>query len=153
MGKVKAGGGTLYLIVRLGWRDRYHGGYDWFRDPDGDPYTDGRPVAAYGDRKAAEARCAALEAEARAGLNPFAFFEDYWLRDYSSLSPGQFRERLRQLLPGVRLPGKNKYGGREWLPWWERVVDRLTDEQRQAVWGLLNHVRFYAVTSTRLKDS
>src|SRR6478609_3443762 len=104
MGKTRARKPILFLVVRIGWRGRYTSGFDWFRDDKGKPRKTGRPVAAYTGREDAEARRAALEAEARACLNPFAFFEDYWLDDYSSLPLCEFERRLRKALPGARLP-------------------------------------------------
>ena len=150
MGKQKAKARSLFLVVRRGWRDRYEGGYDWFRNDEGRPDKSGRPLAAYSDRAAAEARAAELEAEARATLNPFAFLETYWLQDYSSLALNHFEQKLRKLLPGIRLPRKDKHGERPWLGWWARVVDRLSDEQRAAVWGLLDRVQFYKVVPSKL---
>jgi hypothetical protein len=115
----------------------------------------GRPIAACATRKDAEARRAALEAEARASLNPFAFFEagPHWLADYSSLSLDEFEKRLRKLLPGIRLPRRDKYGERPWLTWWNGIVDRQTDKQRSAVWSLLDRLHFYAVVPTKLEES
>jgi hypothetical protein len=152
MGQPKARGTTLFLVVRLGWWAWHSAGYERFPDSEGRPCETGRPVAAYADRNSAEARCATLEAEARATVSPFAFF-GAWpgrLGEYSSLPVDKFENRLRRALPGIKLPGKDKQGNRGWVRWWDETVDRLTDEQRSKVWALLDRLHFCAIVPAEL---
>jgi hypothetical protein len=76
--------------------------------------------------------------------------DDYYLRDISSLSAEQFRARLKELAPKARLPRPNRYGERDWVGWWAKYADTLTEEQRQAVWGLLDKLEFYRVLPTEI---
>jgi hypothetical protein len=149
----KAGGTVLFLVVRVGWREWYTGGYEWFRGNEGACRSSGRPVAAYADRARAEAHCAELEAEARTHLSPFNFLEPHWMEDFSTLSREEFEQQILAVVPGTSLPSKPERRERDWAKWWDDLVDRLSDEQREAVWGLFDQLHFYAVVETALEEA
>jgi hypothetical protein len=152
MARKKTNKPALYLVVRVGWRRWYRGGYEWFRGDDG-PCRSGRPIAAFAERAPAEARRAGLEAEARARLSPFNFLETHWLADYSSLPLEEFGKRLKKILLDVRLPRNWRQEKTDWAKWWDGVADRLSEEQREAVWALFDRLHFYAVVQTELEGA
>jgi hypothetical protein len=107
----------------------------------------GVPVAAFTSRQNAEAACAALSAEARAVVSPLLFAPAYELSRVSSHSEEAWAARLREvgLTPPSEAKFPDSFGGINWHAWWEAVVDHLSDDQRQAIWGLCDQVRLYHV--------
>jgi hypothetical protein len=113
----------------------------------------GRPVAAYADRAAAVARAEELECQARETVNPFLFLgtsSEYELRSLTSLSSEEFDARLKKLFPAVRLPRMMQSEYRDWFGWWAKLADRLTEEQRAAVWELLDRLKFYGMLTAEM---
>jgi hypothetical protein len=143
----------MFLLVRVGWEERYgeDRSFSLVETEDGRPL--GLPLAVFADEKAAKARKAELEAEERQELNPFLFVagEEYGLQDVSTLSADEFAERVKKLFPKVPLPRAGKYKERDWVGWWEQHADSRTEDQRQAVWGLLDKLEFYKVLPTELE--
>src|SRR5262249_42055940 len=94
-----------------------------------------------------------LERRDRAELNPLLFFggEAFRIEGVTSLTLEEFAGRMKEIAPGSRLPRPNKYEERDWFGWWESNADKLTDEQRQAVWGLLDKLRLYAVMTAEVE--
>jgi hypothetical protein len=140
--------GEVFALVRRGWEENY--GDDWnFRriETEDDDRTLGRPVAVFADRAAAEARKGELEQEARDELNPFLFLndEEYLLEEVTSRTQEEFIAAVKKLFPKVRLPRAGKYGQRDWIGWWDKLAGELNEEQRQAIWGLLDRLEFYGI--------
>jgi hypothetical protein len=118
----------------------------------GDEGSDGTaPLRTFLSRTKAEAWWRKREEQARGDQSPFdygALMGD--LDDYGSLSPAEFRDRLRAA--GVSPPLVSKDGQlREDLSaWWEESVADMTAEQRSAVWDALDRVRFYEIVETTI---
>jgi hypothetical protein len=142
-----------FVLVRIGWEERY--GTDRSFSPvsteDGRPL--GLPLAVFADEKSAKARKSELEAHEREELNPFLFVgdEEYTLQEVSSLNAKEFDERLKKLFPGIALPKPSKYEERDWVGWWEQHADARSEEERQAVWALLDRLEFYRVLPTEVE--
>jgi hypothetical protein len=142
-----------FVLVRLGWEQNYRDrsfSRVWAGE---EGQSLGRPVAVFSDRQAAQAHKKELERQERSALDPFTFVGpgDYDLRDVSSLSAEQFAARLEELVPKAPLPQPGEYGEPKWTEWWAKVADTLSDEQRQAVWGLLDRLEFYHVLPTQIE--
>ncbi len=150
MARRKKAPGELFALVRRGWDESYGDEWNFSRVETGeDDRTLGRPIAVFGDRKAAEARKRELEREARAELNPFVFLndEEYTLEEVTSRTQKEFIAGVKKLCPKARLPRAGKYGQRDWVGWWEQVANGLSEEQRQAVWGLFDRLEFYGIVT------
>ncbi len=150
MARAKQIAGEVFALVRRGWEENYGDEWNFRRVETGDDDRIlGRPIAVFTSRAAAEARKAELEREARGELNPFVFLgdEDYLLEDVTSRTQEEFLAGLKKLYPGVRLPRARKYGERDWIGWWEKLADSLTEEQRQAVWELFDRLEFYGIVT------
>jgi len=155
MARTRKGRCKVHCVVRLGWRFMSDNHCDRLRDVKDNvavPASAGWPVAIFTDRAAAEARHNELEREARALLNPFRFVEPYWLHHFTSLDRDELLEALRCLAPDTAPPEPHPYDGYDWLGWWDRNVGRLSDQQREQAWQLLDKVHFYEVVETRLAD-
>jgi hypothetical protein len=142
-----------FVLLRFGWAECEEGPcFECVKTEDADPRL-GWPLAVFTDRQAAEARKEQLEREERSALNPFAFVgpTEYDLQNVSSLSVEQFAARLKELAPKARLPRLRRYGHRDWVVWWARHADTLTEDQRQSVWGLLDRLEFYRVLPTEME--
>jgi hypothetical protein len=136
-------------------------------DNNGDP-TDGQvPLALYPTRKQADRERDRLEGAVRRLVNPFAFpdpQEGLTVGDHFGLSShtySQFRREIRNL--GLPLPdsddratvsasGLTLFRSAPWLAWWDKRVDAMSDEQREAIWDLLDLLRFHSVSQVRLED-
>jgi hypothetical protein len=101
------------------------------------------------DRTAAKRERVRRELAAREVLNPFWLG---YLRDLSSQSEADVRERIRELgLPPPR-PAHNPGGyDDDWSDWWDQESPNWTPEQRHAVWDMLNKVRLYDVVEVELE--
>jgi hypothetical protein len=147
--------GRAYVVVRLGWDECYGADRSFIlvQSDDDDCHTLGRPLALFLDKAKAQARRDELERRDRAELNPFLFIggEEYRLEDVTSLTPAEFAKRMKEIAPKSRLPRANKYDERDWFGWWESNADNLTEAQRQAVWGLLDKLRLYAVMTAEVE--
>jgi hypothetical protein len=142
-----------FVLVRLGWEESWEDrGFARVETEDAGR-TLGRPLAVFTDKQAAQARKEQLEREERSALNPFLFVasDDYRFQDVSALSREQFAARLKELAPKARLPRPSQYGERDWVGWWEKYADTLTEEQRQSVWELLDKLEFYRVLPTEIE--
>jgi hypothetical protein len=121
----------VYVVQRLNWR-RIAGGY---RRIPGSTRLHSHP-----DFESAEHHRRALERQAREKVNPFAC-GGAALHHQTSLDEGRLHDWL--LDAGVDPPP----GGdaRDWKGWWEREQTRWTEAQRDAVWSVLDRVKFYEV--------
>ena len=154
MARKKKKDNSAFVVVRLGWTERYGAdrGFDLV-EPEDDDRTLGRPIAVFNDKAAAEARVAELERQERAVLNPFTFIgSDYYrFGVISSLTAEEFADRMKALAPKARLPKANLDQERDWFGWWEENADGLTEEQRQSVWDLLDRLDLYRVMTAELE--
>lgn len=151
--KKKKGG--AYVVVRLGWFERYGADRSFGPvQPEDERRTLGRPVALFLDEAKAKGRRDELERADRAELNPFLFVggEDYQLEDVTSLSPEMFTRRMKLIAPGCAGPETNEDGELDWVGWWEAHADGLGEQQRQAVWEALDRLRLYAVMPVEVEE-
>lgn len=154
MAKRKKVSKEAFVVVRRGWEEGY--GDDWsfseFR-PEEQKRVLGRPLVVCADKDAAGARAEELEREARQTLNPFLFVgpNEYTLRSVTSLTAKQFTARLKKLFPESPPPGKNEDEEYDWYGWWAGLADRLSEEQRAAVWELLDRLKFYGVMEAKME--
>jgi hypothetical protein len=127
---------TAYVVHRRGW---------WYNDEFHDAVDPGTPVQTFLSRQKAEAYRLMKERELRLKgpiTNPFMLGGLDW-SDWSSLEEREFRKRLRKLdLPPVSA---------DLYSWWEEVADDLTDEQKHAVWDLLDHLYLCEVVETEIE--
>ncbi len=142
-----------YVVQPVHWEynDEYYYRLGGEADELGDEPSDVPAQRTFLSRKKAEAWRRKREEEARGDQDPF----DYGalggdLEDYSSLSPEEFRDRLRGV--GLSPPSFGENGR---LPdalweWWEREVADMTPAQRSAVWDALDRVRFYEIVETTI---
>jgi hypothetical protein len=102
------------------------------------------------DRTTAEAWARAAEQELRQSLSPFSLGID--LDRITSLGGHGFRKRLAELqIPEVdNMPPNDEPWGGDWARWWARVADRLTDEQRNAVWDLFDRLKLVEVHEVKV---
>jgi hypothetical protein len=136
-------------------------------DNTGDPTEGQVPLALYPTRERAEAERRRCEEATRRLVSPFAFpapHEYCTGGDYlgvSSLTYTRFLKAARGLgVPLPRLPttrtvsptGHCEYRSGPWLAWWDEHVDTMTEEQREAVWGLLDRLHFHTVVQVELSD-
>jgi hypothetical protein len=143
-----------YVVQQIHWEynDEYFYRLDGETDERGDEDPDGAgPLRTFLSRKKAEAWWRQREEQARGDQSPFdygALMGD--LEDYSSLSPAEFRDRLRAV--GLRPPSFGEDGRlRDDLwGWWQREVADMTPKQRSAVWDALDRVRFYEIVETTI---
>jgi hypothetical protein len=144
----------VFVVVRRGWMEVYGDGWNFAPvEPEQEGRVLGRPVAAYADSAAAEARAEELERQARETINPFLFLgtsSEYELESVTSLSPEEFAVRLKKLFPAARLPRMMHSEYRDWFGWWAKLADALTEEQRAATWGLFDRLRFYGVLTAEM---
>src|SRR5947209_10900464 len=143
-----------YVVQQVHWE--YNDEYFYRLDGDAGEFgeegsEEAGPLRTFLSRKKAEAWWRRREEEARGDQSPF----DYGalggdLDDYSTLSPGEFRDRLRAA--GVSPPSFGENGRlRDGLwEWWEREVIDMTAAQRSAVWDALDRVRFYEIVETTI---
>jgi hypothetical protein len=130
-----------YVVQRLSWRVWEHNGPVAERRDD----DRGVPVRAFASRAAADRLCRHLSAEARREVAPFRF-ESGELELLTSLPEKAFLAKLKELgVPRPRKPRKGDYI--RWASWWDDVSGALTDEQRDAVWGLLDLLTLYEVVA------
>jgi hypothetical protein len=139
---------TVYTVQTVMWEynDEFNQREDYTYDESCDEsyleplYRTGLPVPlqSFLSREKAEAHRRELERPARKGVNPF-IYNGYGetMADFTTLPPQEFNEGLRFDRRGR--PLDNLYD------WWELNSDRWTDAQRDAVWEMLDHVRFYQV--------
>jgi hypothetical protein len=159
-------GSTAYLLERVALDPQGN----FCRNNNGD-FTEGQvPLGLYADRQQAEAECIRRETAARHGVSPFAFpsgHEPGMQGDHvwasSGLSYTRFRNEIRAL--GL-CPPPLEWGGdspvsptghclfysKHWLEWWDAQVDRMTPEQREAIWQLLDEIRFHRVTEVQVEQ-
>jgi hypothetical protein len=117
----------------------------WYQPPHGDPYTRrlpaSEPVAAFDTFDAADERRRALEAEARAGENPFrfggasVFFQ-------SSLDGPRLHDWLMD--GGIDPPG-SELRHSDWRAWWDAFAHTWSADQLAHAWGAFDKVRFFEV--------
>ena len=96
-------------------------------------------VACFDDFAAAEADCRRREAEAQAGVNPFAFGGPA-LHYQTSLDDGRLRDWVMDA--GLDPP---KPGPDCWRVWWDRHSPAMSDLQKAKVWEALDKIRFFRV--------
>ena len=51
---------------------------------------------------------------------------------------------MKALFPGTAAEGGRRHE-RDWFGWWTKHADGLSEEQRAAVWALLDRLKFYGV--------
>jgi hypothetical protein len=125
-----------YVVQRRNW---------WYNDEYHMP-LDETPVKTFLSREKAEAYRLQQEHAAR---KKGEFTNPFWLAglswdDWSSTSQEEFDRRLREL--DVRPLGR-QYPSE----WWEEVERNLTDEQRNAIWDLLDRVQLFVVEETAVE--
>jgi hypothetical protein len=133
------------------------------RNENGDPTEAVVPLSLHATRDAAEAEARRLEAEARHLVSPFAFFPPHNdLAALSSLPFDQFQAEARRLKLFPDHRGKDalvNLGGvwmdfnpDVWLTLWDECVDNMSDQQREAVWRLLDRLSFHQVVEVELGE-
>jgi hypothetical protein len=138
---------VYYLVTRLGWGSS---GELQVTSYDGER-SGPVPVGLYKDRATAEARARAAERELQSALSPFCLS---WRLDKITGLPWQkLREGLAALgVPDTEsAPATDQLDGGEWSEWWARVADRLTDEQRAAVWALFDRAKLFEVSRVEVR--
>jgi hypothetical protein len=151
---------TVYTVQTVWWdyTDEYYYRVDGkYHDSDDESlaFEGSRPVPvkSFLSREKAEAHRDELERKERGDQNPFM-----WgglgesLADYTTLKAETFLDRVRAL--GVKPPRYDKRGRGKMFEvggWWEDVSERMTDEQRHAVWDLLDKVRFFTVVPMQVE--
>jgi hypothetical protein len=136
----------VYLVQRKGWSfDDYQQEFD--HDPDA---GGGVPVRAFASRARAEACARNLERAARKEVSPFVFGDLGYL---SSLSLEEFCDFLRTLK--VRPPpieSLERHPFARWREWWDEHAGGLSEGKRDAIWDMLDRLRFYEVVETELAE-
>jgi hypothetical protein len=145
---------AAYVVQQVHWEynDEYFYRLDEETGELGDADAGGpAPLRTFLSRTKAEAWWRKREEEARGDQSPF----DYGalggrLEDYSTLSPAEFGDRLRDA--GVSPPSFGENGRlRDALwEWWDHNVIDMTPSQRSAVWDALDRVRFYEIVETTI---
>jgi hypothetical protein len=103
------------------------------------------PLRLFDDRAAAEAYRDECERLARVGRCPFLLAGEGWdVWAATSLEPEQLDSRLWEL--NIMPPEEDDT---DWAGWWHSTP--MTDEQREAVWGLLDCVRLYSVVELEME--
>jgi hypothetical protein len=136
---------TLYLVQSVNWHQAEE--YEFADEDEADVFvcpdlSQGRPLLAFTTREAAQADAQRREAWERTGRNPFAFGET--LAERTTMPEGVFRDFLTDL--GLTPPPPRREEA-DWAGWWERNAPTMTQHQRQAVWDVLDRVRFYTVAA------
>lgn len=129
---------SQYTVRKLGW----------YQPPHGDPYTrrlpTAEPVASFETFDAAEEHRRALEAETRAGENPFRFGGGSVFFQSSLDGP-----RLHDWLMDVGIePPASELRHSDWRAWWNAFAHTWNPDQLAHAWAALDKVRFYEVTET-----
>jgi hypothetical protein len=146
---------VVYIIQKANWHFD-HGGSDCLEHfrcitlADGICY-EGRSVCAFGDQDRAETHRCRLESQSRKTENPFMYgesWDDHLSSNYYS-TPSYLRAALEDL--GLAVAEPTPYAIEEWRHWWDS--SRLTEEQAEAVWDLLDKVRFHEIISTELEGA
>lgn len=118
----------------------------WYNDEYHQTLEPGTPVKTFLVREKAEVYRREKECSARKKgevTNPFSLQGLDW-GDWASLPQGEFDQRMQQL--GVTPLGRNDPWG-----WWDDVVGDLTDEQRNAIWDLLDQISLFEVVETEVE--
>jgi hypothetical protein len=123
---------TVYAVERLNWR---RSGEGWARLPGA------TRLQSFPTFEEAEPDRRRREAEAREQVNPFLCGGPS-LHSQTSLDEGRLHDWL---LDAGMTPPRPKKGGRDWAGWWRRGRKRLSELQREKVWGALDKVRFFEV--------
>ena len=138
----------LYLVQRLAWRpvgDRdFRRGMCEQHEP-----AEGVPVGAFETRANASKRAKELTALARQELNPFQFT---FHRVEPLMEEGD-EESLLAALDKMGLPVPTKMiptkwsDCLDWPAWYDEIVESLTDDEREAIWNLLDSLALYRVVA------
>jgi hypothetical protein len=144
-------GPTAYLLSR----PAYDTGGGGCRNFNGDPTEGVVPLALFGTRQAAEAERARRVAEARQAVGPFAFAPPHFSLDYLTARTEEDLCRAVRA-SGLQFPSakarSHAWGWPLlWSDWWDQGVDRMSDEQREGVWSLLESLRFFDVTEVSMQ--
>ncbi|MBM3979067.1 MAG: hypothetical protein FJ304_02045 [Planctomycetes bacterium] len=117
----------------------------WYQPPHGDPYTRRLPgehaLATFGTFGAADDYRAELEAEARAGENPFRFGGGSVFFQ-SSLDGPRLHDWLMDA--GIEPPASELRHG-DWRAWWVAFAHTWTGDQLAHAWAAFDKVRFFDV--------
>ncbi len=121
-------------------------GLGWYQSPHGDPYTRQLPgaavVATFDTFDAADDHRAALEADARAGENPFRFGGGFVFFQSSLDGP-----RLHDWLMDAGIePPSSELRHADWREWWVAFAHTWTADQLAHAWAAFDKVRFFDVT-------
>jgi hypothetical protein len=131
-----------YVVQKVGWtfNDQWY-----YRDGQ----EDDEPIIAYATRERAEAERLRLErAEWKEAGSPLSY--GAYLENVSSLTEAEFIERLEALgLMPDRLRGERHI---YWRDWWEMIEDDLTDEQREALWLMMDRLHLFEVVEVEVGD-
>ena len=136
----------LHLVERLAWCPLFQVGYrrGTCRQHES---AHGVPVGAFVTRAEASKYATELMAEARRELNPFLFVCD----ELCGIVEGGEDDLLAALaqldLPEPTHEMRSSVGIRyiDWPRWYDDLADTLTDEERDAIWALLDRVELYRV--------
>jgi hypothetical protein len=122
---------TIHLVVRRPWES---GNF---------PCHEERvPVRGFTDRAAAEAHCRELEMDFRRRNDVFPLFYHTW----------SMEEWERFHAAAVRFGMPARGGSTMPEAWWNRNKDRLTAEQRRALWEAMPDCFAYEVIQRKLRD-
>ena len=124
-----------YIVRKLGW----------YQPPHGDPYTrrlpTSSPVASFGSFDEAEMHRRELEAESRAGENPFRFGGGSVFFQSSLDGP-----RLHDWLMDAGIePPASELRHADWRVWWNSFAHTWSEHQLAHAWAAFDKVRFYDV--------
>jgi len=131
---------VAYVVQRVGWTFNDQ----WY-------YRDGKeddvPLVAYATRDRAEAERMRLERVAwKEAGSPL----DYGcgIESVSSMSEAEFQAFLET----IDLFTEELRGGRDldWGDWWDAVEDTLTDDQREAIWEMMDKLRLFEVVEVEV---
>jgi len=128
----------LHLLQRIAWSPDHHEDYRrgrCFRHES----PAGTPVAAFATKEEASKCAAASTAEARRELNPFQFM----VNGVEALTNRSEQELLLAIARLGHAVWISKYF--DWVRWYDEIADALVEEERDAIWNLLDRLELYRV--------
>lgn len=128
----------MYLVVRRALDS--HGRA--CEDQSGNDTGSRVPLRLFATRASADSFAAKLELEARRTMNPFHVIGGAVRREVV--------EQLERLDWPVAVPEERWH--EDWKAWWDLCQDLITDEQRAAVWAVLEADPTFEVTALEVDD-
>jgi hypothetical protein len=148
----------VYLVQRRALRET---DCEWFEDPAEHPgggFQPWKTLRMLASEEAAHAFAEEVRLTIRREINPAAMWFD--LRDVTSLGIDELCLRVAEL--GLPLPPESWNAGyrepwpvRSWndfCDWWAACIHRMSEEQRDGVWALLDRLELVRVTPLTLHD-